>query len=342
MSITHDEIMATPASLRKTADYLADRRDDIVQFFSGQRDRVIFIGCGSSYCLAKSAARMMTLHGGIPAFAFAAGDVMLHPDTYRAVFQNAVVVTISRSGSTSEVVFALDAMQSRSAFATLTLNCVANSPLSTRGDLALDMPWAFDASVCQTRCVSCLYYAVASLAALVGDKPHLTAELADAAGRLDAFIRDNGDTFAAVASGPWTNAVVLADAEISGLSEEGALAYREICQLPGIFFNVLDCRHGPMVLFDSETLVVLQLTGGGDHERNLVRDALAKGCRVVAVSDTAVEFEGATVIVTGNTGDQMARGVYFILVNQFISLNKASATGANPDQPDGLSPWIKL
>ncbi|MCC8167538.1 MAG: SIS domain-containing protein [Planctomycetes bacterium] len=303
---------------------------------------MVFIGCGSSYCLAKSAARMMLMHGGKPAFAFTAGDVMLHPDSYRSVFDNAAVVTISRSGSTSEVVYALDAMRTRSAFDALTINCVADSLLSERGAVAIDMPWAFDKSVCQTRCVSCLYYTVASLAAMVGNKPDIITELARAAGSLSAFIRDNEEAFGRIASGSWTNAVVLADAEISGLSEEGALAYREICQVPGVFFNVLDCRHGPMVLFDAETLVVVQLTGDGEHERKLAEDAVAKGCRVVAVSDTPITLDGATVIVTGATGGQVARGVYFILVNQFISLRKAAVTGADPDKPDGLLPWIKL
>ncbi|MCC8117013.1 MAG: hypothetical protein LIP18_07700, partial [Planctomycetes bacterium] len=186
------------------------------------------------------------------------------------------------------------------------------------------------------------YYAVASLAALVGGRPDMDAALLEATGRLDGFIRDHEPVFAAVAADPWKTAVVLADAEIAGLAEEGALAYREICQLPGSFFHVLDCRHGPMVLFDPKTLVVVQLTGAGDHELNLVREVLRTGCRVVAVSDEPVDIDGATVIVTGPTGGQTARGVYFILVNQFISLKKSAATGANPDQPTGLSPWIQL
>jgi len=37
-----------------------------------------------------------------------------------------------------------------------------------------------------------------------------------------------------------------------------------------------------------------------------------------------------------------ARGIPAIAVCQLISYHKSFLTGANPDEPDGLSPWIKL
>ncbi len=341
MSLTRDEILATPESLKATDAYIRAHAD-AYENLAARHDRVVFLGCGSSYCLAQSAARMTMTRRRRPAMAVAAGDALLHAADYAGAFDNALVVTISRSGSTSEVVYALEKMKTLARFGVASINCVADSPLSRLGDLALDMPWAFDASVCQTRCVTSMFYALALLTCLPGGDPAVPASLAAAADALPGFIRDNEETARRIAAMPWTNAVVLADAEIDGLSQEGALAYKEICQIPGVFHNLLDARHGPMVMFGKETLIVAALAAGGEFESKFIRDVLAKGCSVVVLSDRPAGIDGVVNVVAGDMGTHIARGLPFILLNQLVSLAKSSFTGANPDKPDGLDPWIKL
>lgn len=341
MSLTHDEILATPDSLKKTDAHIRTVADAYARL-ADRHDRIVFVGCGSSYCLAESAARMTMMHHGKPAFAVAAGDVLLHAASYAKVFADALVVTISRSGSTSEVVYALDKMKPLAEFSVVSVNCVQDSPLSRTGDLAIDMPWAFDASVCQTRCVTSMFYATALLTALAARDEPLAASLAAAADALPAFIRENESAAKKIAALPWNNAVVLADAEVAGLSQEGALAYKEICQLPSVFYNLLDSRHGPMVMFGKDTLVVALLAGCGDFEQKFIRDVVAKGSTVVAASDTPSGLDGVIDIAFGKQGSHTARGIPFIALNQLISLSKSVLTGSDPDKPEGLDPWIKL
>jgi len=138
---------------------------------------------------------------------------------------------------------------------------------------------------------------------------------------------------------PWSRAVTLADAELEGLAEEGALVFKEVCQLPANYYHVLDSRHGPIVLFGEQTLILVALGVGNELEQSLLRDLEKKGSHVVALSD--VSAVGSTLNF-GRPLTHIARGIPFILLCQLVAYEKSKVTGADPDQPTGLDPWIAL
>ena len=140
-----------------------------------------------------------------------------------------------------------------------------------------------------------------------------------------------------------THAVVLADAEIEGLAEEGALVFKEVCQLPSSYHHLLDVRHGPMVLIGNQTLVIAAPGKSSELERDLLRDAKAKGAFVVAFTDTATELEqGVMYSFFGQSLTHIAKGIPLIVLCQMIAYFKSLKTGADPDKPTGLDPWISL
>jgi len=205
------------------------------------------------------------------------------------------------------------------------------------------MPWAFDHSVCQTRTVSCLYlfflYCVANLA---GDEK-LTADLRAVVAGGPAFISDNEAALEAVALGDWTHAVVLGDAELAGLCEEGALVFKEICQVPSNYYHLLDVRHGPMVLIGEGTIVIAVISNVQNRlELDVLSDLVAKGATVVAYSDEPLMAPGVLSIAFGRRLEHPARGLPAIAVCQLMGFYKSRQTGADPDKPEGLSPWITL
>ncbi len=216
--------------------------------------------------------------------------------------------------------------------------CADDTPLGEKSELALSTPWAFDESVCQTRSVTNFYFMAAYLfARLAGDQATLSDLAAVIAGGAD--FHDKAEAFAeALAGRPWNTAVVLADAELEGIAEEGALAFKEICQLPSNYYHLLDVRHGPMVLIGKETLVLAAPLVGDGLEKGLFGDIKAKNAELAVFSDIWSEAD----IVFGRALSPSARGIPFILLCQLVAYKKAFATGANPDQPEGLSAWIKL
>ncbi len=342
MSITFREIHDTYPALEKTAALAEARAGDFRKLLKGTDKPVVYIGCGSSYSVAKSLAVITWTQLRRTSFALAGGDLLIHASTYTPCLDGAILVAVSRSGQTSEMLRAVEKLKALGCrFSLVSYCCVEDSPLSAASELALDMPWAFDESVCQTRCVTCLYTCGAMLVALASGNDALAADLRKVIAQGPAYMARIEPQIEQAASSGWTHAVVLGDAEIGGLCEEGSLTYKEICQLPSNYYHLLDSRHGPMVLFKKDTLVVIA-TSGDALELDLVSDVVRKGSQVIVFSDQPVEIEGALTIAFGEPLAHIARGIPFLLINQLLSYHKSVQTGVNPDLPDGLDPWIKL
>ncbi len=318
-----------------------DAQFDAAKALIGDRPLAL-LGCGSSYTIAQSGALMAKLRLNRPAEAIAAGDLLIRPALYRPLIEGACVIVLSRSGETSEAVRAVEALRALGIeFKLLTVSCVVGSTLSVMSDLAIELPWAFDASVCQTRTVTNLYYFCAQLVAKLTGDGALAAGLDLAIANGPAFMERVEPVLADIAKKPWNHGVVLGDAELQGLCDEAALTFKEICQLPSNYYHMLDVRHGPMVLVGPQTLVVILLTGHA-LELDLVRDAVARGAVVVTYSDEPLAVEGATNIPFGAALPDPARGLPFINILQLVTYHKSFETHADPDAPDGLSAWIKL
>ena len=340
MSLTYKEIMSTQDTLQKTTAYINHEWQKVAQFPDGKK-QFLFVGSGSSFSVARSLSLMTYMHTGIPSLAISAGDLLLHTSRYSKILDGAAVVCISRSGKTSEMIMAVDLIKPYNVHLA-ALVCADDTPLEERSELSLNMPWAYDHSVCQTRTVTNFYFAYSYiLAKWLGDQT-LLDDLKHITDNCDKFLKETEPMAKEIAGLSWDHAVVLADAELAGIADEGSLAFKEVCQLPTNFYNILDSRHGPMVLFNEQTLLFAALGVKNELEINYLNDMLEKGSKIVALSDTPVDISGVTTLSYGRKLSHIALGLPFIMLCQLISFFKASHTGANPDEPTGLSAWISL
>lgn len=348
MALTYKEMHDTFNALYKTADYIERRWADIEAYFSN-KDRFVFVGCGSSYSNAKSFAMICNMSAGVPALALAAGDILLHASRYKKCIDNAGVVFISRSGRTSELIKALDALKEIGCnIEAAAFVCADDTPLGAKSDMVLSTPWAFDESVCQTRCVTNAYFMAAYIAAKITDNVSALSDLRLMITEGPAYMEKAEVLAKGLAEKPWKNAVVLGDAELEGIAEEGSLVFKEVCQLPSSYHHLLDVRHGPMVLIGKETLVIAALGTCCELEINLLKDIKEKGAEIVAFCDACEccepypELGGIQFSCFGKPLSHMAKGIPLIILCQMIAYYKSKQTGADPDKPTGLDPWISL
>ena len=342
MDTTYKEIQDTFNALSKTVKYLDEKWADIESFIRG-KSRFIFVGCGSSYSIAKSYAAICNMSAGVPASALAAGDILIHASRYKKMISGAAVVFISRSGRTSEILKALDALLEQNiSFSVLSLIAAEDTPLAEKSGLVLETPWAYDESVCQTRCVTNFYFMGAYIFARYTNDSAVLDDLKYLAQSGSGFLKQAENLAKELASKPWNKAVVLADAELEGLAEEGALVFKEVCQLPANYYHVLDVRHGPIVLIGQQTLNIVCPGTPGEHALNLLGDIKKKSDFVIAFTDRSDDFPAVTCISFERPLTHIARGVPFIILCQLIAYEKSKETGADPDKPTGLDPWIAL
>lgn len=345
MNQTIVEIRNQYEALEKTLDLFDKKREALSAAWKEAAPKaLVFLGCGSSYmvsCSLRDAAGAMT---DLPVYAFAAGDLWLNHARYRRQLSGAMVVAVSRSGRTSEILHAADALRADGVEFTLcSLIAAVETPLGQRSAISVEIPWAFDESVCQTRSVSNLYAAGLSLLAAFAGDGTLPAQLRKLAAEGPAYLRKAEPLMARIAREGWNKAVVLADGVCAGLATEGALAFQEISQLPGVQHHVLDVRHGPIVLVDEKTLVLVYLYPDGQPQQEaLIKDLQKKGARVLVYSNLPREIPGAESISLGADVDEAPGGIAFLNLCQLAAYEKSMETGSDPDAPTGLDAWIQV
>lgn len=344
MFITEKEIMSQHVALEKTIVLMKEKSSGLKKWFEEKKfKQMLFLGCGSSYMLSRTAASLFAVDAGVKAYAVAAGDFMLRPDAYKSLLEDAMVVLITRSGKTSELLFALERIREMSNAQCLCIHACTGSEIPKLSDQEIGLDWAFDSSVCQTRTITNFYTALAYLMAVYSDDEKLKQQLECAVKQNEAYKLAQLDLLEEVARQDWNNVVVLGDGELHGLLSEGALAFNEICMLPAVQYNLLDFRHGPTVLVNEKTLLIALLREGGKEKQfDMMRDMKKRGAKILAISaydevpnaDYTIQLKGLT--------DYLAWGIPFIYVPQRLAYNKAVLNGVNPDSPQGLEAYISL
>lgn len=345
MYLTEMEIMDTPSALASTCDYFKKCDGVLDEFFTNHKQRKFTVfGCGSSFMLAKSTATLLASMPDTAASAIPAGDYILNHDFWKETVRNSIVILLSRSGMTSEMVWAIKHIKKNLDCPAISITMKADSALMPLCDLNLVLDWCYDESVCQTRTVTNLYTASLLLAAKYAGKDGLRESVLKATENSSAFQLKYRPMLQKIADIDWNHVVVLADGPVSGIAEEGALAFTEIAMLPGRCFHLLDYRHGPIVVSSDKTLTLALLCPNeAELQGNMVRDIITRGSVVVTISDQAENLYGAMEhIQISGVADFAAWGVLFIYVAQMTALLKALSLEGNPDKPQGLESYISL
>ena len=140
MNKTIQEIHDQYAALEKTVTLMEKNRESFRAFFQNAAPSwIIAAGCGSSFLLSESIAATASLQTGISSFAVPGGDLMLHMEQYAPLFAGKpLLLTVSRSGATSEVLYAIRELKGRyPALKTVCIACTNGSPIAAESDLVI-------------------------------------------------------------------------------------------------------------------------------------------------------------------------------------------------------------
>jgi fructoselysine-6-P-deglycase FrlB-like protein len=262
--------------------------------------RVAVIGCGTSWHVADSHAAAREAAGAGETDAFPASEL---PDArpYDAI------LAISRSGTTTEVVRALERLRGRP---TVAVVADAGSPVAALAGAAVALAFADEESVVQTRFATT---ALALLRAHLGEDVEALAVQAEAAlaaplpARLEASRH-----FVFLGTGPAV-----------GLAAEAALKLREAAGAWCEAYPAMEYRHGPLSAAGVETLVWM-LGSGGPFAAE------------IAALPAEIEATGATVVTSAR--DPLAE----LVVIQRAAIALALARGLDPDAPRHLQRSVVL
>jgi len=304
-----------------------------------------FTGAGSSYSLCRSAAVSSSMYTDFNAHSLAAGDLMMNFPHYEKLLDNTILIAPSRSGNTSEVIRGIQRAKREYDVPCVAVTAAEESDISALADLELSFPWIYDESVCQTRTVTNLYMIQLFMIAVIGGQQRMLEEIQEAVHNEEGYMKKNREKLKQIAEeDKWEKVVVLGDSELEGISDEAAIAFKEIPRVPSNYHHILDVRHGPMVLVDDRTLVIMAVSPfGAQLQNDLIVDLQNRKALVCSVGALErEEIKSDFHIQVPEYDNYGVMGIPFIYVPQVIAYYKAVKRGVNPDQPPELDSWVEL
>jgi fructoselysine-6-P-deglycase FrlB-like protein len=291
MRAIEHEIASQPATWRKAAALAPTVAADLPH----HGERVAVVGCGTSYFVGQALAALRERAGHGETDAFPASEVPARR-RYDAV------LAVSRSGTTTEVVRALE--QVPGDVRTIAICAVPDTAVATTARQRVILDFADEEAIVQTRFATSV---LALARALVLDGVESVAREAEEA--LEAPLPAD--------LGRFEQFVFLSSGWSVGLASEAALKIRETAGAWSEAYPAMEYRHGPVSATRPTTLV------------------WALGAVEPGVLENA-EQAGATVVCSGR--DPMAE----LVVVQRAAVDLAYGGGLDPDRPRHLSRSVVL
>jgi glucosamine--fructose-6-phosphate aminotransferase (isomerizing) len=229
MNDTSEEIASQPAVWEQGLALASEARRELAV----PGERVLLLGCGTSWFVAQSIAELRESAGLGETDAVCASEYVPRRRYDR-------VVAITRSGTSTEVLDAL--RQVPEGTHRVAVTAVAGEPVDTLAETRLLLDFADERSVVQTRFPTTVL-AIAR-AAFGADLDHL---IADGKAALEAPLPADPagiDHLVFLGTG-WT----------VGLAHEAALKVREAAQAYSESYPAMDFRHGPVAVAGARSLV---------------------------------------------------------------------------------------
>jgi fructoselysine-6-P-deglycase FrlB-like protein len=252
MGATDDEIRSQPAAWRRATAVLPE----VAAALPATGERVLAIGCGTSWFMAQSWAAAREAAGLGTTDASTATEL---PEG-RAYDR---VLAISRSGTTTEVARALEDVRAPS----VAISAVAGTAVPERADAAVILDFADERSVVQTR------FATTALVLL---RAHLGIDPAPAIADAETALADP----LPVEPAAFDHVVFLGHGWTVGLAHEAALKLREAAQVHTESYPAMEYRHGPISLAGPASLVWIV----GTPDPTVADDVASTGATVVTAT----------------------------------------------------------
>ena len=278
----------------------------------GKGERVAVVGCGTSWFMAKAYAALREQSALGETDAFQASEFPLGRNYDR-------VVAITRSGTTTEVIELLDALDGRTPTTVITADGAEPAAAVAKDAVVLD--FADELSVVQTR------FATSTLAML---RAHLGVDIEPIAADAEVAVRLPLPVHPALAQ----QITFLGRGWTVGLAEEAALKCREAAAWWAEAYPAMDYRHGPISIAAPGRVV----WAFGDVPARLAEDVEATGAAFLH----ARHHGGYAALGRWCGGRSPLDPMADLIVAQRLAILLATTRGLDPDHPRNLTRSVLL
>jgi glucosamine--fructose-6-phosphate aminotransferase (isomerizing) len=302
------------------------RSDAAARLAAALEGEIVLVGSGSSLFAAQLGAIALRRRG-VTAHAVAATEAQGDAKAY----QHRVVVAISQSGRSSDVLRALDALQPSR---TIALTNTIDSPLAARAGMTIDIVAGPEEAIPATK----ILLGAASLVA--GEHSRDADVLIHTAQTIGAWLGGSGVdpvVRASVAIAARHDVMVLGTDYGAPIAREAALKFKEATYLHAEGFEAGEFRHGSAAMIDASSVVLgimdrdaLEIVG------RPLREARKSGALRYVIGSTTVDG----IAMLGPAVEDAYNTLGWLVTVQLLALYVARARGINSDNPRGLTKAI--
>lgn len=249
-------------------------------------------------------------------------------------YRGQLVIAVSQSGATPEIVRALEALQDGGGSGVAITNDSESALASAAGE-SIDLEMGEELAVPATKTVTGQFAALAIVAAVLGRAPFSRSELDLVPDWVRAVLDDPAPAAdAADGLGEGSRLIIVARGYLFAAALETALKLKETCSLFADGYSAADLRHGPIAAV-TQGLPVVALCAGGpalSDIESLVEELRARGASVLVVGSGG----RADVPLPAGVPEPLAP-IIAVVRGQQLAHALALRLGYDPDSPEGLT-----
>lgn len=353
---TPREIHQQPATWRATAKLLMEYRAQILRFLdeSGPMDRmsVLLTGAGTSDYIGRALEALLRQQWQCEVAAVASTELLTNMEDYLLPGRNYLLISLSRSGDSSEGVALIQEVLERypTRVRHLVLTCNRNGAMARQftgnpnllpvvlneavNDRGLAMTSSFSNLVVAGQCLAYIR------------TPEAYAPIVESlAGMGERLLPAAADLAAGIAKTHTDQACFLGTGALEAVADESALKVLELNagQIHTIAQSALGLRHGPLSSLDKDTLVVAFLSGDeprAQYEIDLLTELRAKqlGSRMIVVAPAQdsrlTKLTPNVLSLDAPKGfPDRCRPPVDVIIGQLLGLFFSIHNGMTPDSP---------
>lgn len=344
---TYPEISAQSEALQAAWEQLGKQQSWIDQYLTNSAfDEVIFIGSGSSYYQALTMASTYRVWLNRAATAYPSSELFLFREQTAPAGRNYLVIGVSRSGESTEVVLALNSVKDLPGFTVAAITCYENSTMAQIAP-SLVSPLGKETSTVMTKSFSSMTFMMQAAIAKAAGSAALSSEM-EAALNLDGGVVSKADAFIQpiVSGNKFSKYVYLAMGSLYGISLEACLKIKEMSYVWTEAYGTLEFRHGPKSIVEPGALVCLLLSEKArGYEVKVAEEMKQFGAFVMIITakkGTDLDFADAVFEIGGENISDEARAALYLPALQYLGYYTALGRGVDPDSPRNLTQVVKI
>ena len=299
-------------------------------------EQVIFTGCGSTYYLSMAASATYQELTGRSARAVPGGELLLNSQII-LTSQKTLLVAISRSGTTTETVKAVEKFKKENRGDVIVISNY-DEVLSRFADVNIIIPSGQEESVAQTRSFASMFVAATAMCARMAGRDDLLDAMSALPETGQRIMRDFEPAAREIGENlSFDRFYFLGSGIRYGLACEVNLKMKEMTLTHSEPFHFMEFRHGPMSMVNENAVVIGMVSESNySHEKAVLNEMQALGGKIVALAESNADVSFMSQI------PEQVRGVLYLPALQLMAYYRSLAKGLNPDRPTNLTAVVKL